>query len=272
MFYALRALQAALERALALETGLQLAEGVHLGRFPQVMQVSTSAPFHSDSLKGCVHQVHVRDSHARSNACSKCGELGHFQKDCKATLNPQGDDRDDAALSDTNPTISQMIHTLTASTPITYLAFMAILKELISSAIGNRRAFCSKPQTIPKTIIYPSAGGVNLTVTSMVTTMASTSLQPNMSSPTQSATSSGNTSHPVNPNRGPPQTKHQAAVSQGARVKANRPVTSQAVVQLLDVLDEITERIQCEESAEETNSVEEVHDIAKQFQESPHDC
>ena len=28
------------------------------------------------------------------------GGLGHFQKDCRATLNPQGGDRDDTALSD----------------------------------------------------------------------------------------------------------------------------------------------------------------------------
>ena len=31
--------------------------------------------------------------------------LGHFQKDCKATLNAQGGDRDGTALSDTNPTV-----------------------------------------------------------------------------------------------------------------------------------------------------------------------
>ena len=82
---------------------------------------------------------------------------------------------------------------------------------------------------------------VSPTVTPMVTTVTSTSLPPTTSQPTPPATSSGSTSLPNNPSRGPPQTRHQAAVSQGARFKVYRPVTSQAVVQLLDVLDEVTE-------------------------------
>ena len=49
--YAPQTLQDAFERALTLEAGLKLAKGVHLGRSPQVMQVSTSAPCHHDSLK-----------------------------------------------------------------------------------------------------------------------------------------------------------------------------------------------------------------------------
>ena len=88
-----------------LKAGPQLAKGVHLGRNPQVMQVSTIASCHHDGLKGCIHQVNVRDSQARSNAWWKCGGLCHFQKDCQATLNSQVGDRDDLALSDTNPTI-----------------------------------------------------------------------------------------------------------------------------------------------------------------------
>ena len=57
-------------------------------------------------------------------------------------------------------------------------------------------------------------------------------------------------------------------MSQGARLKANRPVTSQVVVQMPNVLDEVTEELQCKESAEETSSMEEVHEIVKEFQES----
>ena len=97
----------------------------------------------------------------------------------------------------------------------------------------------------------------------MVTTVASTSSLPNMSLPTPSTTSSGNTSHPVNQSRGPLQSRHQAAVYPGVRAKVNRPATSQAVVQLLEVLDEVTEELQCEESTEEANSVEEVHETAE---------
>ena len=60
-------------------------------------------------------------------------------------------------------------------------------------------------------------------------------------------------------------------VSQGAMFKVTRPVTSQAVVQLHDVLDKVTEELQCEESVEEANSVEEVHEIVEDYQESPSD-
>ena len=57
-------------------------------------------------------------------------------------------------------------------------------------------------------------------------------------------------------------------MSQGARFKVSRPVTSQTVVQLLDVLDEVTEELQCKESVEEFNLVEEVHEIVEEFQDS----
>ena len=176
MQYAPRTLQDAFERALALEAGLQLADGVHLWKVPSGdVDLHYCAPATLMVSK----VVHIKSmleiAWHRSNACWKCGGLGHFQKDCKATVNPQGGDRDDAALSDTNPTIGQMSHTLTSSMPITSLTFKTILKELVSSVIGNRRAFHPKPQTIPKTPIQPSAGGVNLTVTHVVTAVASTS-------------------------------------------------------------------------------------------------
>ena len=96
--YATRPLQDVFEGA-----GSHLAKGVHLGWPPQV--ISTSAPCHYYGLNSFADQVNVRDSHARSNDCWKCWRLGHFQKDCKATINPQDGDRNDAALSDTNPTI-----------------------------------------------------------------------------------------------------------------------------------------------------------------------
>ena len=80
-------------------------------------------------------------------------------------------------------------------------------------------------------------------MTPLVTAVASSSSPQNTSLPTTSITSLGNTSHLVNPNRGPPQNRHQAAVSQGARGKPNRTVTSQVVVQLLDMLDEVKEEL-----------------------------
>ena len=52
--------------------------------------------------KGAYTKLMLRDSQARSNACWKCGGLAPFQKDCKFTLNSQGGDRDDLALSSQN--------------------------------------------------------------------------------------------------------------------------------------------------------------------------
>ena len=86
--YAPRSLQDAFERALTLEDGLQPAKGEYLGRSPQLMQVSTSAPCQHDNLKGCIHQVNVRNSQARSHVCWKCGGLGHFQNNCKSNPKP----------------------------------------------------------------------------------------------------------------------------------------------------------------------------------------
>ena len=57
--YALKTLQDAFQRAPALEAGLQLAKDVHLGRYPQVMQVSTSMFCYQDRLQRCIHQVNV---------------------------------------------------------------------------------------------------------------------------------------------------------------------------------------------------------------------
>ena len=52
IWYVPRTLQDAFKRVLTLEAGLQLAKGVHLGRSPQVMQVSTSVPCHHNGLGG----------------------------------------------------------------------------------------------------------------------------------------------------------------------------------------------------------------------------
>ena len=134
--------------------------------------------------------------------------------------------------------------------------------------IGNRKAFCPIPQTTPKTPVQPSTTGAGQTVMPVVTAVTSISTAPMMSLTTPPMTSWGSTSHSVNLSRSPPWTKCQAAVSQGGRLRANRPFTSQAVVYLLDLLDEVTEEVQCEESMEEA-SIMEVHEIIEEFQESP---
>ena len=164
--------------------------------------------FNQDGLKRCVHQVNVRDSRTRSNVWWKCGGLDHFQKDCKDTLNFQGGDRDDLAVTDTNPTIGQMRHTMTTSIPITDLTFKAILKEMVSLTNHNRKTFHPKPQSTLKNISETSTSGAGLSATPVMTMVTSTSLAQSASQLAPYTICPGSTSLPVNPGRGLPQTRN----------------------------------------------------------------
>ena len=67
-------LQQCFEKALRLEASLQLSEGVNTARKTTVMNVDVDDGNELNLIK---------DARARSNACYKCGEVGHFQRDCK---------------------------------------------------------------------------------------------------------------------------------------------------------------------------------------------
>ena len=64
-------LDEAMSRAIQLEAGFQLSEGVHMDRKINIMQVEVNET-----------EV-VKDTRARSNICWGCGEIGHFYKDCQ---------------------------------------------------------------------------------------------------------------------------------------------------------------------------------------------
>ena len=67
-------LQQCFEKALRLEASLQLSEGVNMAQQTTVMNVDIDS---KDELNL------IKDARARSNGCYKCGEAGHFQRDCK---------------------------------------------------------------------------------------------------------------------------------------------------------------------------------------------
>ena len=67
-------LQQCFEKALRLETSLQVSEGFNMARKTTVMNID---------LEGDEEINLIKDARARSNACYKCGEVGHFQRDCK---------------------------------------------------------------------------------------------------------------------------------------------------------------------------------------------
>ena len=78
------------EKALRLEASLQLSEGVNMAWRTMVMNII---------LEGDEEINLIKDGRARSNACYKCGELGHFQRNDKyngdkPTHNQQAQDRE----------------------------------------------------------------------------------------------------------------------------------------------------------------------------------
>ena len=66
-----RNLDEAMSRAIQLEAGFQLSEGVNMAWRVNIMQAEVNET-----------EV-VKDTRARSNICWGCGEIGHFYKDCQ---------------------------------------------------------------------------------------------------------------------------------------------------------------------------------------------
>ena len=62
-------LQQCFEKALRLEASLQLSEGVNMAHKMTVMNIEIDG---NDEINL------IKDARARSNACYKCGEVGHF--------------------------------------------------------------------------------------------------------------------------------------------------------------------------------------------------
>ena len=62
-------LQQCFEKALEYEARIQLPEGVNMAHKTTIMNVNVE----EDEVN------FVKDARARSNACFKCGEMGHFQ-------------------------------------------------------------------------------------------------------------------------------------------------------------------------------------------------
>ena len=60
-----------MSRAIQLEAGFQLSEGINMVPRVNIMQAEVNKT-----------EV-VKDTRARSNICLGCGEIGHFYKDCR---------------------------------------------------------------------------------------------------------------------------------------------------------------------------------------------
>ena len=73
----------------------------------------------------------VKHARARSNACFKCGEMGHFQHDCQYNGDKPSDNQaqGQTALDSYDQAVGKWMTNLVATTPITAKA-MCKLKKL----------------------------------------------------------------------------------------------------------------------------------------------
>ena len=74
----------------------------------------------------------IKDVRARSNACSKCGEMGHFQRDCMYDGDKPMDgwQEQDGSFDSYGPVVGKWMTNLVATTPITAKAMKSLYAEL----------------------------------------------------------------------------------------------------------------------------------------------
>ena len=74
----------------------------------------------------------IKDVRARSNACYKCGEMGHFQRDCKydGDKPTDGQQEQDGSFDSYDPVVGKWMTNLVATTPITAKTMKSLYAEL----------------------------------------------------------------------------------------------------------------------------------------------
>ena len=116
-------LQQCFEKALRLEASLQLSEGVNMAWRMTVMNVEVDTDDEVNLIK---------DVRARSIACYKCGEMGHFQRDCKYDGDKPSDNwqEQDGTFDSYDPVVGKWMTNLVATTPITAKAMKSLYTKL----------------------------------------------------------------------------------------------------------------------------------------------
>ena len=117
-------LQQCFEKALEYEASFQLSEGVNMARKMTIMNINVEE---GDEVNL------VRDARARSNACYKCGEMGHFQHDCQYDGDKPSSDKTplkQTAMDANDPVVGKWMTNLVATMPVTAKAMQSLLLEL----------------------------------------------------------------------------------------------------------------------------------------------
>ena len=74
----------------------------------------------------------IKDVRARSNACYKCGEMEHFQRDCKYDGDKPSDrwQEQDGTFDSYDPVVGKWMMNLVATTPITAKSMKSLYAKL----------------------------------------------------------------------------------------------------------------------------------------------
>ena len=150
-------LQQCFEKALRLEASLQLSEGVNMAQKTMVMNVEVDTEDEINLIK---------DVRARSNACCKCGEMGHFQRDCKYDGDKPSDNKQDqdGNVDAYDPIVGKWMTNLVATTPITAKAMKSLyakldrqkeLKRTYRKRYKDLQAVVATTTTTPTTTTHP---------------------------------------------------------------------------------------------------------------------
>ena len=160
-------LQQCFEKALRLEASLQFSEGVNMAGRTTVMNVDVDTDDEVNLIK---------DVRSISNACYKCGEMGHFQRDCKYDGDKPTDSwqEQDGSFDSYDPIVGKWMTNLVATTPITAKAIKSLYAELNRQKYLKRtyrRGYKDLQAVVATTTNTPATVSCPTIVTSSKTTL-----------------------------------------------------------------------------------------------------